>query len=138
MTTSANITVSTIDLSRLEELLGSVDDDQSPSIAALQAELEKATILEPEEMPADVVTMNSTVRFVVEPTGKTFELTLAYPKDISEHDTDIVSITAPIGSALLGLSIGQSVDWILPGGRQTVVRVVDVTYQPEREGNFHR
>lgn len=138
MTATDNIIVSSVDLSRLEALLSSMDADWSPSVAALQVELDRATILEPAEMPADVVTMNSTVRFSVEPTGKTFELTLVYPKDVSEDRTDNISITAPIGSALLGLSVGQSIDWLLPGGRKTVVQVVDVTYQPEREGSYHR
>ena len=42
-----------------------------------------------------------------------------------------VSVLAPVGSALLGLSVGQSIEWPLPGGRKMMLRVLEVLYQPE-------
>lgn len=131
------IFVSSSDLSRIEALLGATQDSDSTLNLALKEELDRARILEPDKMPGDVVTMNSTVKFIVEPTGKAFQLTLVYPKDATGERQDVVSILAPIGSALLGLSVGQTIDWPLPGGRTTSVRVVEVVYQPEREGKFH-
>ena len=59
-------------------------------------------------MPPDVVTMNSRVTFIEEISGKEHELTLVYPKDASNAEP--VSVLAPIGAALLSLSIGQSID----------------------------
>lgn len=137
MQESPNIIVSSRDLGRLEAILNAGPKTGSPGSDALLAELARATVLEPEEMPSTVVTMNSTVRFVIEPTGKEFELTLSYPKDVGE-DGDRISVTAPIGSALLGLSVGQSIGWPLPGGRTATVRIIDVVYQPERAGDYHR
>ena len=99
----------------------------------LRAELERAMVIEPEKMPGHVVTMNSKVRFVVEPSGKEYELTLVYPKDI-DGSTGQISILAPVGSALLGLSIGQEIEWPATGGKMIRVRVVDILYQPERSG----
>lgn len=132
-----NITVSSLDVSRIEALIDSIEDDLDPVIERLEDELKRANVVEPEEVPSDVVTMNSTVRFVEEATGKEFELTLCYPHAI-DGSAGKVSILAPVGSALLGLSVGQRIDWPLPGGRQMRVRIVDVLYQPERAGDLNR
>ena len=137
MESDVSITVSSTDLQRLEAILKDRKDTDSPTISGLKNELRRATILPQKEMPPDVVTMNSKVKFVIEPTGKKFDLTLVYPSDTEDNRPDIISILAPIGSALLGLSIGQTINWLLPGGHNTTVRVVEVTYQPEREGRYH-
>jgi len=127
------ITVTTDDLERLEGLLGELRAG-APEIAdGLRAELDRAHIVEPEDVPRDVVTMNSTVRFTEEESGKEFERTLCYPHEAT-GGTDKVSILAPLGSALLGLSVGQSIDWPVPGGRTARIRILDVVSQPGRDG----
>lgn len=127
------ITVSTDDLERLEGLLGELRGG-APEIAdGLRAELDRARIVEPDEVPADVVTMNSTVRFTDEESGKEFERTLCYPHEAT-GGTDKVSILAPLGSALLGLSVGQRIDWPVPGGRTARIRILDVVSRPARAG----
>ncbi|OZB74660.1 MAG: hypothetical protein B7X37_04905 [Halothiobacillus sp. 14-55-98] len=60
------ITISSLDAVRLEKMLDSLGDKQIPDKEGLRAELDRANILEPEEMPHDVVTMNSTVTFRME------------------------------------------------------------------------
>ncbi len=130
------ITVSSLDLERLETLIESTPDTAFPGKAALLDELGRATVLEPEQMPPDVVTMNSTVRFSVADSGKEFELTLVYPRDAGGEGR--ISVLAPVGSALLGLSVGAALDWTLPDGQNTTVRVSAITYQPERAGEHHR
>lgn len=125
------ITVSTDDLERLEGLLGELRAG-APEIAdGLRSELDRARIVEPADVPRDVVTMNSTVRFTEEDSGKEFERTLCYPHEAT-GGVDKVSILAPLGSALLGLSVGQSIDWPVPGGRTTRIRILDVVSQPGR------
>jgi regulator of nucleoside diphosphate kinase len=42
---------------------------------------------------------------------------------------------APVGSALLGLSVGQSIEWCFPDGRPRTLRVVELLYQPEAASN---
>ncbi len=128
-----NIVISSLDMQRLEGLLASLAP-ATPGVDALQAELDRAEVREPQSMPTTVVTMNSVVRFEIEESGESFELALRYPRDAGVPGT--VSILAPMGSALLGLRIGQSIAWPLPGGRLNSVRVVDISYQPERAGNF--
>lgn len=123
------ITVSTADLDRLEGLLGELRSG-APEIAdGLRSELDRARIVEPDEVPKDVVTMNSTVRFVDEESGKEFERTLCYPGEAT-GGVDKVSILAPLGSALLGLSVGQRIDWPVPGGRTAHIRILEVLSQP--------
>lgn len=131
------ITVSTLDLERIEALLDRIPARDNAQLESLCAELARANVVEPQQVPPTVVTMNSTVRFLREDTGKEFEVTLCYPKD-ADGSPDKVSVLAPIGSALLGLSVGQHIQWPLPGGHIARVRVTDVTYQPEREGEYNR
>ncbi len=127
--------MSSLDFERLESLLDSLPPNSFPEADLLAAELERAKVLEPKQMPADVVTMNSKVRFVVEPSGKEYELTLVYPKDI-EGAAGKISILAPVGSALLGKSVGPEIEWPAPGGGIVRVRIIDILYQPERSGDF--
>src|SRR5690606_8874145 len=116
-------------------LLESLPPNAFPGRAALQAEIDRAQIVEPEEVPPDVVTMNSTVRFSIAETGEEFCLTLVYPKDAGKEDR--ISLLAPVGSALLGLSVGDVLEWPRPGGGVSTVKVEEVVYQPERAGELH-
>ena len=128
------ITVSERDLERLEAMLASLPDNQ-PGADALREELDRAHIAPSEQMPPDVVTMNSRIRFVVEPAGKEVEKTLVYPRDFTGQ-ADQLSVAAPAGIAVLGLAVGQHIEWCVPGGSTVCARIVDVSYQPERAGNY--
>lgn len=131
------IILSSLDLERLEMLLDAMADNAFPGEEALRAELARAEVVEPQEVPPTVVTMNSTARFQVMPGEEEFELTLVYPKDM-DGNPNRISVLAPVGSALLGLSVGQEIEWPVLGGKTTRVKIMDVTYQPERLGIFHR
>ena len=137
MNTRPEIIISTTDAQRLEALLASLPNDHFFGRDELEAELGRATIVEPGDMPPNVVTMNSTVKFTIESSNTDFELTLVYPKDAGASDKT-VSILAPVGSALLGLSQGDEIDWPKPGGGLTRVKVKEVIYQPERAKEFQR
>jgi regulator of nucleoside diphosphate kinase len=137
MHTSPNIVISSLDAQRLENLLASLRGSEFPGKEELEAELARADVVEPVEIPPTVVTMNSTVRFKVLPGTQEFELTLVYPKDLDASGRRI-SVLAPVGSALLGLSQGDEIEWPKPGGGMMRVRIEEVTYQPERAGEYHR
>lgn len=137
MSNIPSIVVSLQDLKRLEALLDSLSDDAFLEEDALRAELDRADVVAPEQMPSSVVTMNSKVRVAIQPSGKEFELTLVYPKDMDATPGKI-SILAPVGSALLGLSVGQEIEWSVPGGSTIRVRIVDILYQPERAGEYNK
>ena len=130
------LTMSSLDEARLERLLESDAYRQLPGVDALLSEMERANVVRPVDMPPDVVTMNSTIRFVDDSNGAEFEYTLVYPADAGKPDT--ISVLAPAGSALLGLSVGQSIAWRVPGGRELDLRVLAVVRQPEAMGEYHR
>ena len=132
-----NIVVSSIDMDRLETLLDSLPAAQSAAKHALLEELSRAELLEPADMPPDVVTMNSRVRFALDRPAEEFTLTLAYPKDMQPGD-ERISVLTPVGNALLGLACGDSIDWTRPDGASFNLTVLDVLYQPERAGELHR
>ena len=129
------LVVSSLDAARLEALLETLSGEGFPGKEELEEELVRADIVAPEEMPHDVVTMNSTVVFTTSPGGKVFQLTLVYPGDAAKSD-DNISILAPVGGALLGLAVGDAIEWPLPGGRTVTVRIKDILYQPERAGEY--
>jgi regulator of nucleoside diphosphate kinase len=123
------ITVTTHDLERIEALLDSDLYRHMPGEDALRFELGRANVIDPDEVPPGLVTMDSTVRFRDESTMSEYELTLVYP---GTHDQpNPVSILAPVGSALLGMSVGQKISWQVPGGRFLQLHVLAVRYQRE-------
>lgn len=129
------ITVTERDLERLQKLLETESNRALPGIDMLLNELNRATVVESEEIDPEVVTMNSTVRFVEEGSNKAYELKLVYPRQAGEAGA--VSVLAPVGSALLGLSVGQKIRWQVPGGRDVRLRVVAVINQPESQQQYH-
>ena len=137
MKKSPPITISSLDAVRLEKMLDSLGNNQFPDKESLQDELDRANVVEPQKIPPDVVTMNSTVTFKVESSDREFSLTLVYPNDAGDN-TSKISILAPVGSALLGLREGDEMSWPKPGGGFLVVRILKVVYQPERAGDFQR
>jgi regulator of nucleoside diphosphate kinase len=134
---SPKIVVSSLDMERLEGLLDSLPSAESGVKHRLLDELARAEIVEPDEMPPNVVTMNSKVRFATDQPAEEFCMTLAYPKDMTGGG-DQVSVLSPVGNALLGLAVGDSIEWTRPNGVLFEVTVLEVLYQPEREGELHR
>jgi regulator of nucleoside diphosphate kinase len=130
------IIVSTRDFDRIDALLASLPKGSFPGQASLETELDRAKLVAPEEVPPTVVTMNSTIRFR-NASKDEFCMTLVYPRDMNDKGGTI-SILAPVGSALLGLSQGDEIEWPKPGGGMLKVSIVEVTYQPERAGEYHR
>jgi len=136
MNARPSLTLTRLDVQRLERLLDTLDE-ATPGVLALQDELDRAEqIVGAEQVPAGVVTMNSRVHCREEASGKDYHLTLVYPQDAGVDGN--VSILAPIGSALLGLSVGDQIDWPAPAGKTLKLRLLSVDYQPEAAGHFDR
>ncbi len=100
----------------------------------LLLELKKATIVESEKIPADVITMNSLVNFEDVESGAELEYWLVFPQDadISQHK---ISVVSPVGCALLGYKVGDIINLKTPGGDRKI-KVVKILHQPEAEGNY--
>lgn len=97
----------------------------------LSQELARAQIVTPEEVPHDVVTMNSRVVVHDVDTGEDEIYTLVYPVD-ADIASGRLSILAPIGTAILGQRVNDVVKWRVPDGLRRL-RIASVLYQPETE-----
>jgi regulator of nucleoside diphosphate kinase len=113
------ITISNIDCDTIYDLLEKEPHDSKHSL--LIEELGRADIVNKNVLPNNVVKMNSTVEFTVLANQDVFSLKLVYPEDIKGEGT--ISILSPIGSALIGLSIGQEIEWPLNNNKKTVVHI---------------
>ncbi len=101
----------------------------------LVQELSRAEVVEPREIKPDVVTMNSRVLLKDVSTEEEMEYTLVFPQD-ANVDAGAISVLAPIGTAILGYSAGDVIEWPVPEGMRRI-RVEKVVYQPEASGHFH-
>lgn len=130
-----NRIISSLDYERLELLLQRLPAMDLHRLY-LQAELEKATLVEPLELPPDVISMNSLIQLKLTGNNEIHELRLVYPKDL-QVDNRQLSVLAPVGMALLGRCQGECIQWQHAGttGKIEVLRLIS---QPEREGLYHR
>ncbi|MEC5398286.1 nucleoside diphosphate kinase regulator [Uliginosibacterium sp. H1] len=127
------ITLTSLDYARLDRVVH-LAQAQGQDVAGLESELLRADIVEPRSVRPDVVTMNSRVRFTFEPEAEEFEYVLSYPWDADKTDVPRLSVLTPVGSALLGLRVGQRIDWQVPGGRKLRLHVIELPWQPESNG----
>lgn len=96
----------------------------------LRPELERAIVVPPSTVPANVVTMHSRVRYLDEASGERREIQVVYPGE-ADLAQGKVSVFAPVGAALLGLAVGQAIEWDFPGGARRRLRVEEIVSQPE-------
>ncbi len=97
---------------------------------ALAEELERAIVVPPDRIPKNLVTMNSRLIYSDESTGTTREVELVYPDEAAPM-AGRISVLAPVGCALLGLSVGQSIDWNFPNGEVHRLKVERLLFQPQ-------
>jgi regulator of nucleoside diphosphate kinase len=100
----------------------------------LEAELERAEIVDPKQIPPDVVTMRSKVRLKDLVSGDANTYSLVFPTEANFTEGKI-SILAPIGTAILGYKRGDTIEWPVPAGVRRL-KVDEVLYQPEAAGNY--
>ena len=117
----------------MDRLLALVDAYPGQRFEKLEAELLRANVVPRDKIPPDVVTMNSRVVFENQSSGERREVTLVYPGS-ADIDAGKVSVLVPVGTALLGMRVGQSIDWEGPGGARQRYRIAAVPYQPEAAG----
>jgi len=98
--------------------LRSVRDFDRKNALSLQDELKKATVVEKEKLPGDVVRLNSRVIVQEGNKDKLIELVLVVPDKANIKERK-VSVFAPIGTALIGFRQGQKVRWNVPAGSKT-------------------
>lgn len=129
------IVVTQDDMARLRELVRQgrkASRRDQGHLAELDQELDRAEIIDANDLSADVVTMHSTVRVRDLDAGTSVVYTLVFPVD-ADIERKRISVLAPIGTALIGYRAGDNVEWVTPGGRKRL-EIEEVLFQPEAAG----
>lgn len=104
--------------------LASAALDRFPEVAEeLLGELERARLVAPARLPASAVRMGSRVTYSAGDAQRT--VTLVYPQE-ADIAAGRISVLTPIGTALIGLSEGQSIAWTARDGRRQTLTVMAV------------
>lgn len=136
-TEKETLLISSYDKKRLMHLLSSLEGarEERPELEDLEHEIERGAEVRPQEVPPDVVTMNSSVRVTDLESGVASVYTIVFPGD-ADYEKGKISILAPLGTALLGYRTGDVVNWAVPRGVRRL-RIDEIVYQPEAAGDFH-
>lgn len=137
MTRTHQIVISTVDYARLEPMIRDAVASRSTAselLCVLKSKIDEAQVLEPCEMPGDVVTMNSLVRVRDLGTREVESYTLVYPA-FADIKKNCLSILTPVGIALLGLRQGETAECSSLLGPNRL-RVEQVEFQPESAGHY--
>jgi regulator of nucleoside diphosphate kinase len=128
------IYITQTDMERLRSLIEIYNGQDTQYLEHLEEELDKAQIVEPKNIPHDVITMNSVVRIkdLDNNEEKTFALVFPGKAKVAEKS---ISILAPVGTALIGYREGDIIEWKVPAGEKKL-QVMEIVYQPERVGNY--
>lgn len=131
-----SIFITKSDFEKLSELIEGRRLGQSADRAALDKlaqELDRAEVVEPQDVPGDVVTMNSEVLLRDLDSGEVMQYKLIFPTQARSGNS--ISILAPIGTALLGYRAGNTIEWPVPRGTRRL-QVLSVLAQPEAAGHW--
>ena len=118
------IIVSNADYERLTDLANAALERLPDVAKELLDEMDRAQVVEPDKVPANVVRMGSTVTFKSDD-GNTRTFKLVYPAEES-LDEHRISVMTPVGAALVGLGVGQAISWTARDGRHHELTVVQV------------
>jgi len=124
--------ITAVDKERLHELIISTRKNAAESevhLKDLETELEKAIIVQPKDIPHDVITMDSQVCVKDLDTQEEIVYTLVFP-DYSDVELNRISVLSPIGTALLGYRAGDVIEWRVPAGVRKL-KIKKIIYQPE-------
>src|SRR6185436_20626862 len=111
------IVVTDSDQTRLRNLLEGVrrwNARDRTHVDHLEAELDRADVVLPADVPFDVVTMNSEVAVRDIDSDEEMTFAVVFPSD-ADVNRKRISVLAPIGTAVLGYRVGDTIDWKVPG-----------------------
>ncbi|NYS62628.1 nucleoside diphosphate kinase regulator [Vreelandella salicampi] len=131
------ILINRLDAERLQRLIDDASKKDQAVAELLEIELSRGEVVDPEDIPDNVVSMNSQIQFTDLTRGRQMIRTLVYPHALNSVD-DAISVMAPIGAGLIGLKVGDKIDWPVPNHNEVCLRVDAIFWQPEQEKQFHR
>lgn len=127
-----SIHITSRDKERLEDLLAqaaAMPAQPPANLQALAEELKRAVVVDPGEIPSDVITMNSRAEMKDLKTGERLTFTLVFPSQANIEEEKI-SVLAPIGAGMLGYRAGDEFEWQVPDGVRQM-RVTKIHFQPQ-------
>ena len=101
---------------------------QEQYLRDLESELDRAQVVKAGEMPSGVVTLHSAVKLRDLDTGEVMVCVLTLP-DEANIDQGMVSVLAPIGTAILGYRERDVVEWPVPAGMRRF-KIIKVRQMP--------
>lgn len=104
-------------------------------LSGLKQELDRGEVVSPQKVSRNVVTMHSKLRVRDLKGYESGTYTLVYPDEASINEGKI-SVLAPLGMALLGARVGQTVAVSVPAGMRRL-KIERILYQPEAMGDYH-
>lgn len=125
------IVVGRTDHSKLTRLANGLLDKRPELAEELLAELERACVMDDENIPPQTVQMDATVEYQTDGAAALRRVTLVYPGD-ADIAQGKISILTPIGTALLGLSVDQTIDFVANDGRKLLLTVLSISHAQQR------
>jgi len=104
------------------------------NLKKLEAELDRAEIVDAKDISKKVITMRSTVRLKDLVSGEANTYSLVFPSE-ADFSQGKISVLAPIGTAILGYKSGDTIEWPVPSGVRKL-KIDKILYQPEAAGNY--
>ena len=133
---ATSIYVTELDFNRLNGLIDRTRESNGVDkeyLNKLEAELERAEVVDSNDIPADVITMRSKVRLKDLVSGESNTYSLVFPTE-ADFTGGKISVLAPIGTAILGYRLGDTIEWEVPSGLRRL-KVEEILYQPESAGD---
>jgi regulator of nucleoside diphosphate kinase len=133
---STGIYVTDIDRDRIKKILEKRPEGDrtiDKSVNKLKRELDRAIVVNQQNIPGDIITMNS--KALLRLNDEDVEVSLVYPEDTDLAEMKL-SIFSPIGTAILGYREGSTIEWEVPSGTSEI-NIKKILYQPEAAGDYH-
>ncbi|MEA4921289.1 MAG: GreA/GreB family elongation factor [Clostridiaceae bacterium] len=131
-----DIFVTNTDKERIKKLMEKMlkgNHQPDASIKKLEGEIKRAVVVDSNQIPGDVITMNT--RVLLHLNDEDMEVSLTYPEDAHLADMKL-SVFSPIGTAILGYKEGNIIEWDVPVGTSKI-HIKKIIYQPEAAGDYH-
>lgn len=136
--TSRAIYITEYDLERLKKLIEDekrLNKRDRDDLKELETELSRGILVASQDIPSNIITMNSSVHLIDLDTGEEIICTLVFPSE-ADIDQNKISVLAPIGTGMLGYSLDDIIEWKVPAGLRRL-KVTEILYQPEAAGDYH-
>jgi len=136
---ATTIYITELDYNRLSGLIDRTRESNGADreyLNKLETELDRAEIVAPKKIPANVVTMRSQVRLKDLVSGESNTYSLVFPTE-ADFAKGKISVLAPIGTAILGYRQGDTIEWQVPSGLRKL-KIEEILYQPESAGDHDR